>query len=201
VTSGDDTTTATFRHTIDAAQPAISIEATVGYRAIAGRGLSAGLRGDLMMGGTYHQTEQIASPATIRYENDQRIRLVFDGSIPQERRLHLAIVAGARYDVPLNAGRTLLLSPEVQLWQGLGDIVEGITWKMRGIRFGAGLSFILRDADREPSPLAPGRVAEPATTPQTPAQPEEKKPETDPVDTRKPNNGPSSNSDIPNSHP
>lgn len=199
VTSGTDTVTAVFRHTIDATQPAIATEAFVTYSILPHFNVTGGARADVMLGGTYHQTEDIVSPSTIRFENDQRQRLVFDGDIPQEKRLHLALQAGLRYDVPINPGRTLMLSPEVQLWQGLGDLVDGITWKMRGIRFGLGLSFLKLDGSREPSPLEPGKTVEsqkPAveTKPDQPA--DDKKPKTDPDPDRKPNTGASTNVDI-----
>lgn len=189
VTAEDDTAWATFRHTIEASQPAIATEAIVGYQPFPWLSLNAGLRGDLMLGGTYHQREEILTPATIRYENDRRQRLVFDGDIPQEKKMHMALIAGVRYDLPLNAKHTFLLSPEIQLWQGLGDLIDGETWKMRGARLTLTLSFVGRDTERAPTPLAPGKKAEPET-----AKPQEN-------DERKPNSGASTNSGIPDSKP
>jgi len=192
VTAEDDTAWATFRHTIEASQPAIATEAIIGYQAFPWLSLNAGLRGDLMLGGTYHQQEEIVTPATIRYENDLRQRLVFDGDIPQEKKLHMALIAGVRYDLPLNRQHTFLLSPEIQLWQGLGDLVDGVTWKMRGARLSLTLSFVGRDAERAPTPLAPGKRAEPET-----AKPAQETPTEEP---KKPNSGASTNSGIPDSN-
>jgi hypothetical protein len=184
VGTSTDTTTAVFRHTIDAKQPAIGTEVTLGYRVLPALSLSAGMRADVMLGGTYHQSEDIVSPSTIRFENDSRQRLVYDGDLPAERRLHMALIAGARYDVPLNPQGSFMLSPEVQLYQGLMDLVDGVSWKMRGIRLGLSLAYINRE-----TPPPPPKAAE-----TEPAKVDTLKPRT-------PNTGTSSNSDIPNSHP
>jgi hypothetical protein len=56
----------------------------------------------------------------------------------------------------LKSDHTLLLSPEVQVWQGLNDLVDGETWKMRGIRAGVTLHFVGRAPVTPTTPLTPG---------------------------------------------
>jgi hypothetical protein len=157
VTAEPDTVTATFGHTLTVSQPAIGAEVFAAYEAVPGLSVLAGGRVDMLLGGTYHQKEEIISPGNIRYENGLRQRLVLDGDIPAESGLHLAAIAGVRYELPLNARGTLVLAPEVTVWQGLNELVTATGWKMRGIRAGLGLSF-LNFGTRVPNPLEPGKT-------------------------------------------
>lgn len=156
VTAERDTTTATFSHTITITQPAIAAEAFLGYELFSRFSLEIGFRADMMTGGTYRQTEQIESPATIRFENGSRRRLTYDGAIPQERPTYGALTLGVRYDFPLNRHRTWMLTPELSAWQGLGTLVDGAELRMRGVRLGLGLGFITLSHPDGPSPLEPG---------------------------------------------
>lgn len=160
VTAERDTTTATISHTITIAQPAITAEAFIGYEIFSQFSMEIGFRTDLMTGGTYRQTEQIESPATIRFENGSRQRLMYDGAIPQERTMYGMLTVGARYDLPLNHAWTWMLTPEVRAWQGLGTLVDGVDLQMRGVRFGIGIGFITLTHPDGPSPLEPGPLPE-----------------------------------------
>ncbi len=156
VTAERDTTTATLSHTITIAQPAIAAEAFLGYEFFSQFSMEVGFRADLMTGGTYRQVEQIESPATIRFENGSRQRLLYNGAIPQERPMYGALTLGLRYDLPLNRARTWMLTPGVSAWQGLGTLVDGVDLSMRGVRFGLGIGFITLARPDGPSPLEPG---------------------------------------------
>lgn len=156
VTAERDTTTATISHTITLTQPAVAAEAFVGYEPFSQFSMEVGFRADLMTGGTYRQTEQIESPATIRFENGSRQRLMYDGAIPQERTMYGALTLGVRYDLPLNRDWTWMLTPELSAWQGLGTLVDGVDLRMRGVRMGLGLGFVTLSRPDGPSPLEPG---------------------------------------------
>ena len=156
VTALNDTVTAVFGHTIEISQPALAIEPLLSYHLIAGLRVFAGAHLDLMLGGSYHQREEIISPGEIRFENDSRLRGVYDGDLPNEARLHAAVVAGLRYDLPMNVGRTLLISPELSVWQGLTNLTAGDSWRMYGIRGGITIYYV-KIGTRPPSPLDPGR--------------------------------------------
>ncbi|MDB5036108.1 MAG: hypothetical protein JWQ98_3349 [Chlorobi bacterium] len=157
VTSGRDTVTAVFGHTIRVSQPALGMDALFSYRAVAGLRVIAGAHADMMIGGTYHQSEEILAPGDIRFENDSRQRGLYDGDLPNETRVHVAVMGGLRYDLPMNRDKNLLLVPEIDLWQGVNDLVRGESWKMRGIRAGISFYFIQPGA-RAPTPLEPGRL-------------------------------------------
>ncbi len=156
VTAQRDTVTATFAHTITTRQPAITSEFYLSYDLFPHVSVTAGVRADAMLGGTFTQVERIESPSTILFENRSRQRMMFDGSIPQERSVFPAITLGVRYDIPLNRRRTMMLMPEVQVWQGLGTLVEGTTLGVHGVRFGLGLGFVTLGHLDGPSPLNPG---------------------------------------------
>jgi|GEM_PF-2182477 len=170
VTANRDTTTAVFGHTIETSQPALAADLFGTYEVIPHLSLMGGGRVDLMLGGSYYQKEEIISPETIRFENDRRLRLVSDGPVPDENAVHVAAAVGMRYDIALNADRTLLLSPEVQIWQGFSNLITGMDWTMRGVRVGINCSFVKREelaAPITPDPVTPASPSTPAT-PSTP---------------------------------
>jgi hypothetical protein len=170
VTADRDTVTATFRHTITESQTAIALEALAAYAPIGGLDLKlfAGPRIDVMLGSSYDQEERIVEPQTILYENDLRTRLVYDGSLPEASALHLSLLVGLRYDIALNAERTLFLSPELSLWKDFTNIVADRDWSMSGIRFGVGVAFARYSEPVEPpqeEPVIKPIEAEPDTEP------------------------------------
>ncbi len=155
VTAEQDTVSATFLHTITTAQSALALEGFISYGPISRLQLIGGVRADYMLASTFHQEERILEPSNIRYENDSRTRLVYDNDLPDAASTHISILAGARYDLPMNSSNSLVLVPEVVLWQGVSNIVENRDWRMRGIRFGLELQYVLFRESRMSSPLDP----------------------------------------------
>ncbi len=155
VTRGTDTVRATFHHTIEASRPTILLEEMLLYHPIERFSIMGGIGLDLAVGGSYKQDEEIAAPDDIRYGDDTRRRLVYDGSIPNESTLAFSLLGGIRYDIPVNEEGTFILSPELLYWHGLSNLVNDITWKMRGIRLGVTMSWIKLGAGESPSPLGP----------------------------------------------
>ncbi|MBS1912776.1 MAG: outer membrane beta-barrel protein [Bacteroidetes bacterium] len=155
VTSDHDTITAVFGHTIEVTLPAIAAELFVGYEPLSGLHVVAGARTDFMLNGTYRQSEEILSPSNIRYENDSRQRLQFEGTIGGEHAVGIGLYAGARYDIPLNRTRSVLLAPEVDLWTGVNNILNTESWKMRGLRIGLNLCYSMHNSPvvQPPTPV------------------------------------------------
>lgn len=150
VTADRDTTTATFGHTIDMSQSAVATEAILSVDVLPRLRFLAGARLDVMLGGTYRQQERIITPGNIRFENGLRMRMVYDGSLPRQAPTHGAVTAGFRYDFPLNNDHTLMLSPEVQVWQGFVDMVRGTELSMRGVRVGLNFYYVARSMTSSP---------------------------------------------------
>ena len=155
VTAEQDTVSATFLHTITTARSALALEGFISYAPVSRLQLIGGVRADYVLASTFHQEERILEPANIRYENDSRTRLVYDDDLPDAASTHIAILAGVRYDLPINNTNSLVLVPEAVLWQGVSDIIENRDWRMRGIRFGLGLQYVLFRESRMSSPLDP----------------------------------------------
>ncbi len=156
VTRNFDTVRATFRHTLELAQPALLFEEMIGYTPIDQLYLLGGIRAEFMVGGTFSQREEIVSPDGIRYENETRERLVLDGDIPLEKQGNVSFLLGLRYDLPLNPAGDLILSPELLFWYGMSDLVSSRELTMNGLRVGVTMSWVKLRVEEGPSPLGPG---------------------------------------------
>ncbi|MGE3799754.1 MAG: hypothetical protein AB7H80_01905 [Candidatus Kapaibacterium sp.] len=156
VTADQDTVRATFLHSIDESQSGLALESFVTFQPVNRVGLFGGVRTDFSLSTSFHQEERILEPSNIRYENDSRIRLVSDGKLPDASSLQLSLLAGIRYDLPLNTTGTMVLVPEVAFWHELSPVVGERDWQMRGIRFGLELQVISIGRAKAPSPLEPG---------------------------------------------
>lgn len=157
VTRDYDTVTATLRHTLELSQPAILFEELIGWRPFDRFRLLAGVRADFMIGGSFHQWEEIAAPEDIRFENDSRVRLDIEGDIPREQRANVAFLGGLRYDLPLQADGSLVLSPEIFYWHGASNLIGARQITMSGLRLGVGVSWVKLATVVGPSPLEPTR--------------------------------------------
>jgi hypothetical protein len=164
VTSEMDTVTAVFAHTIETTHRALGAELVVGYEVVRGLRVLAGGRLDMFTGASYSQKEEILSPGTIRYENDRRTRNEYEGDLGETASTNVAALAGLRYDVALNRDRTIVLSPEALVWQGLGDLDPDAPWTVQGFRFGLSLSYVLFGTEAA-SPIQPGIENQPAPAP------------------------------------
>ena len=154
VTRDFDTVRATFRHTLELSQPALLFEELIGYKPVEQLYILGGIRAEFMVGGSYSQKEEIISPDGIRYENDTRERLVLAGEIPLEKQGNVSFLLGARYDLPLNSRKNLVLSPEMLYWHGMSDLVSGRDLTMNGFRIGLAVSWV-KKRDDGTSPLGP----------------------------------------------
>ncbi len=154
-----DTAHALFLHTIESTRPSLGFEGLIGYGPIERLRVFGGLRIGLTLSGEFHQEERILEPSTLRYGDGSRVRMAFDGPLAGERPVLLAVMAGVRYDLPLNAAGSWILSPEVALMQGLTDIIEDRSWKAGGIRFGLSLQYALIDRATS-TPLEPLQIEE-----------------------------------------
>lgn len=155
VTRNMDTATATIGHSIELSQPAFLFEELIGWRPIDRFRVLAGIRADFMVGGSFHQKEEIVTPDDIRFENDSRVRLEIESDIPREQRANVAFMAGLRYDLPLQSDGSLVLSPELFYWHGVSNLVAARQLTMSGIRIGIGVSWVRLETVEGPSPLEP----------------------------------------------
>ena len=156
VTADRDTVRATFLHSIDASLSGLALETFVTYQPIDRMGVFGGVHADFPLSTNFHQEERILEPSNIRYENDSRIRMVFDGDLPDVPSPQFSLLAGLRYILPLNSSESMNLIPEVAFWHGLSPVVSGRDWQMRGLRFGLEFQFVSIGRKEPSSPLEPG---------------------------------------------
>jgi hypothetical protein len=164
VSAETDTVTAVFMHTIETTHRALGAELVVAYEVTSGLHLLAGGRLDVLTGASYEQREEILSPGNIRYENDRRTRNEYAGELAGSASTSTAVLAGVRYDLALDRDRTLVLSPEALVWQGLGSLDPSAPWTVQGLRVGVSVSYILF-GERAPSPIEPGIEKAPVPAP------------------------------------
>ena len=150
VFDGSTAVTATFGHTIESNLHVLAIEPTALYQPIKGLRLFAGPQFRIGIRSLFRQEEQLLAPDGIRFENDQRTRMNFDGSISEATPLAFALTGGIRYELPWRGLKDVLLAPEIAGWYSLSNVVDGIDWKVHGIRLGITLMFIQR-----PLPVPP----------------------------------------------
>lgn len=156
IRSGDDTLRARFLHTIELDQPALQIEELIGFAPLRSIRILGGVRLDLMIGGDFHQREEILSPEDIRYENDLRTRMTYEGDIPEESGVGISLVGGVTGDIVLNRDRTLIIAPEILYAYGMSDLISSRSLRSSGLRIGLNLMWVNRTRERAPSPLEPG---------------------------------------------
>ena len=156
IRSGSDTLRARFLHALELDQPALQIEGLVGFAPVRSIRLLGGFRLDVMTGGSFRQREEILSPDDIRYENDMRTRMMYEGDIPEESTIGISLVGGITGDIALNRERTLILAPEVLYAAGMNDLIASRSLRSSGLRLGLNLMWVNRTRERAPSPLEPG---------------------------------------------
>ena len=147
VTVGGQRVNGIFRHTIETSLASIGIEPLLSVRVWDRLSILAGPRLAIVVTKTYEQKEMIVEPAGLGayYETGTNTRNVSAGDLPQASRMHAAVLAGVRYDVPLNARGTLIAAPEVIASYGITPVVRGITWNVSSLR--CGISIIYSSSD------------------------------------------------------
>lgn len=156
IRSGTDTLRARFLHVIELDQPVIQVEELIGFAPLRSIRLLAGLRLEVMTGGSFSQREEILSPDDVRYENDLRSRMVYTGDIPDETPLGIGLVGGVTADLALNRDRTLILAPEILYEHGLSNHISDRSLRSSSLRIGLNIMWVSRTEERGPSPLEPG---------------------------------------------
>ena len=141
VDNGNSGLEGTIEHTINATLPTIMIEPGISYEMLNGLHGGIGVGVDLYVGSSFEQHERLISPDNIRFENDRRERMNFEGSISELNPLGFSLTGSFRYDLPMNQEESLLLSPEIIGRLGLTEVVPGTSWQASGLRFGLGIRY------------------------------------------------------------
>ncbi len=141
VDDGTGPAEATIAHTIRTSLPILSVQPTVSFNILQQLWIQGGVGIHYYAGGWFEQEERFLTPAHLRFENDRRTRMIYQGSIPERSSVGTTLSALLRYHLPLNKEQTLFLAPEVGGDVGLNEIVAGTSWQTTSLRFGLSLRY------------------------------------------------------------
>lgn len=138
-----------FEHRIDATLATIGLSPSIVIRLPAGFSARVGVDAGLLTTHEYEGGERIVQPDGAGTfldadgnDSHSRVRNLSSGEIPDASSLQLAILGAIAYDLPLNADRTLILSPEAGYSFGITSIAQGLDWSVHQLRFGASIRFL-----------------------------------------------------------
>ncbi len=156
-----------IEHSIASKLSTIGLEPLLGYRVWKGLRLHVGGRAGYVARKMFDQKEMLVEPVSVgAFENGARIRNELTGrEIPDAAPMQYALLGGASWSLPLNAGGTLFMVPEVLYSYNVNTVVKGISWNADALRIGLSLLFAPL-----PAVAAPARVPErPLTTDPAPS--------------------------------
>jgi hypothetical protein len=132
---------ALFRHTLTSSIFTLGVEPLIGIN-LGNLELVGGMRVALPLTAQFAQREEIVEPAGYgEYVGDDRTWVETDADIPNVPSLRFGIIAGMRYNLPLNAASSVVLSPEVIYHHDLSGVSTGVTWTASQVRVGFSLGF------------------------------------------------------------
>ncbi|MBU3742604.1 MAG: hypothetical protein FGM24_10025 [Candidatus Kapabacteria bacterium] len=140
---------ALIEHSLNADFAQISIEPLVGYRLAPGLQALGGITAGFKMSSTFDQKERLVEPTSATFTTGLRERNAYQGDIPDATAIALGITVGASYDLPLNASRTMFLSPEVLFTFSPLGVAKGVSWSAHQLRAGLGFSFVPPEVEEE----------------------------------------------------
>jgi outer membrane protein OmpA-like peptidoglycan-associated protein len=148
IATGGELGNGEFEHSVDATLGSISIEPMVGVRIVPGLFARGGVRVGALLSPQYSQKEEIVAPSGVgtfldSLGNDTHLRRRngSSGDLPEAASILLHGVVGLEYELPINATKTLLLTPGISYALGLNDIATGTAWKANGFRISLGLKY------------------------------------------------------------
>lgn len=137
-----------FEHSIDVSIASLGLEPLVAIRPMDHLAIMVGLRGGATVSKRFAQKEVIVDPPgvgtfldSLGRDSQSRIRNDTSAELSNVSSILIHGVAAVTYELPLNARGTWQLSPEVAWMQGLNDVVDGLTWKMNGLRVSLGMKY------------------------------------------------------------
>lgn len=132
-----------YEHRIDAGISSIGFEPLFDMNLFGGFSVDVGFRIAYITQCTYDQQEKIVNPADrgVFPETGTSIRNAYSGDIQNVSNINAAIVAGVRYELPMNSDKTLILSPEIFYTYGLTDIIQDRSWTVNTIRAGVAIIY------------------------------------------------------------
>jgi outer membrane protein OmpA-like peptidoglycan-associated protein len=147
--SGGTLGAALIRHTLDADFTQISVEPLLAYTVAPGLKALGGITAGFVANSTFTQVETLEEPSSATFTSGSRQRNRYEGDIPDASPFAVGLTVGATYDLPLNASRTMFLSPEVLFTFSPLSVASGISWNAHQLRAGLAFSFIPPEVEDE----------------------------------------------------
>lgn len=169
-----------FEHRVTTTLSSLGLEAMIRFAPIRNLHIGGGLRAASVLSKDYSQVEVIVAPVDQGvFSNGKSTRNDTSGTIPNASSLAINLLAGISYDLPLNAGGTLFLTPGIQYSLGMLPIISDYDWQANALQFGIALKYAPKPSAPAP-PIIPEtpKVEMPVIVEQKPAPPvvEKKKP-------------------------
>lgn len=142
VTATGTTTNAEIEHSLTSSFTQIGVEPLLGYRVTHDLAIRGGILAAYRISSTFEQKETMLQPSNATFETGRRTRNETRGDLPFVSSVGLSFTVGASYDLPLNADRTMFISPEVYYTFSPFSVVENISWTISHLRAGIALSLI-----------------------------------------------------------
>ena len=141
------------RYTIDAGLTTIALEPTLLFQVSPNVPLTIGIGPTVgfLLGATYDQKEEIASPTEARFADGRTERNVRSGDIEETAGLNLGGTLTLAYDIRITP--VISIRPELAGTLSLNEPVTDVTWKQNLFR--GGISILFNPSSRTSNPLGP----------------------------------------------
>ncbi|MBK7412208.1 MAG: hypothetical protein IPI29_06605 [Ignavibacteria bacterium] len=104
---------------------------------------------------SFDQEERIESPSDATFENGQKTRFVYSGSIPDAASFFAGVVLGIRYELPMKSDKSMSIVPELTYTLGLTSLQSSQDWGMGSIRAGVSVQWNTWITPTPPPPPPP----------------------------------------------
>ncbi|MDP4235800.1 MAG: OmpA family protein [Bacteroidota bacterium] len=145
-----------FQHTLSTGLSTISIEPMLDLKLIGDLRMNFGFDVGILLAKSYSEQEEITQPDgagtfldSVGGDTHSRIRNQQSGTIPNASTLQVAALGGLSYALPLNAGHTTYLVPEVLYSFGITKIASDLAWNVNSLRIGASIVFSPQEVRHE----------------------------------------------------
>ncbi len=103
--------------------------------------INLGLSFDILIDSKFEQRETLIKPEDLLFENDQRTRMTYSGTIRGLSRNQTAIVGGLSYDKWIKINKYWYLSPEIFFHYGLNNMISEEKWKVYSVKLGLSVNY------------------------------------------------------------
>ncbi len=154
-------------HALTIERSSVGLQPVVGYHLTRTLSVFGGVDIGAVLSTSYDQKELLRQPEnTGTFENQQRVRNPYSGTLPKALAYMGSLVAGLRIDVPLDARGVWWARPELSGLYGVTPVASDMTWREHALRLG--VAIMVQPLSAPPVAPAPPPVVPPPITPPPP---------------------------------